>query len=75
MHYTTHLYRHLRCTIGKNLREARSKQGLTMAKLAKESGIPAYMIDRYEMGKTDMRLHALIKLSTALNLPLATLFK
>ena len=39
------------------------------------SGIPDYMIDNYELGRGEIRLHALIKIAIAMNIEVRNLFE
>jgi transcriptional regulator with XRE-family HTH domain len=45
--------------IGALLRLAREQRGLSQAELAEHSGLPADLIDRYELGEATMPLHEL----------------
>jgi transcriptional regulator with XRE-family HTH domain len=38
--------------------------------LAKQSGVPEERLDRYELGKNEIRLDELLKLACALDVPL-----
>jgi transcriptional regulator with XRE-family HTH domain len=67
MSYTTHLLRHLRATIGNNIRHHRTQQKLTLHKLARHTGIPPWLLDQYELGKNEIRLDELLKISYALD--------
>jgi len=66
--YSTHLLRHLRRTIGRRIHAARLRRGMTLAKLAKCSGVPEWRIDHYELGKNEIPLSDLLKIVCALGM-------
>lgn len=68
MHYTTHLFRHLRLTIGQNIRAHRTHKKLTLQKLAHLSGVSEHKLDQYELGKHDIRLEELLRVACALKM-------
>lgn len=61
-------------TLGKNLRAARKKLGLTQEELAQRSGVQAGEISRIEQAKRDPQVSTVEKLAAGLELPLARLF-
>lgn len=71
--YSTHLLRHLRLTIGRNIHQRRRERKLTLRKLAKLTGISEGLLDQYELGKDEIRLDALLKIACALRVPVAEL--
>jgi transcriptional regulator with XRE-family HTH domain len=52
--------------LGKNLREARKKLGLTQEQVAERSGVQAGEISRIESGKRDPQVSTVLKLARAL---------
>jgi len=68
MQYSTHLLRHLRYTIGRNIHTQRSEQKLPLRKLAKLTGVSEQLLDHYELGKNEIRLDELLKIACALEL-------
>jgi transcriptional regulator with XRE-family HTH domain len=54
--------------LGKNLRAARKKLGLTQEEVAERSGVQAGEISRIETGKRDPQVSTLEKLATAVEL-------
>lgn len=75
MHPTTKQWRILRKAIGSNIQYYRKIRKLTLQKLATISGIPDYIIDNYELGKSEIRLHALIKIAIAMDIDIGKLFE
>jgi transcriptional regulator with XRE-family HTH domain len=55
--------------LGKNLRAARNKLGLTQEQVAERSGVQAGEISRIERGKRDPKVSTLEKLAAAVELP------
>lgn len=66
--YTTHLLRHLRATIGRNIHSARASRKITLKKMSKRTGIPEHSLDHYELGKGEIPLDQLIKIACVLDL-------
>ncbi len=66
MAYSTHLYRHLRFVIGRNINRYRVAQGLTLEELARMTGTSASRLDRYELGNDDISLHTVFKIACVL---------
>jgi transcriptional regulator with XRE-family HTH domain len=64
--YTTHLLRHLRTTIGTEIQEARRKKRMTLSVLAQQSGISEKLLDFYELGKGEITLEELLRVSCVL---------
>lgn len=73
--YSTHLLRHLRLTIGRNIHQRRSVRKLTLRKLAKLTGISEGLLDHYELGKSEIALDALLKIACVLRVPVAELMQ
>lgn len=61
--------------IGRQLREFRKSNGLSVAELAKASDISVGMISKIENGQTSPSLSTLQNLSDALNVPVTSLFR
>ena len=61
--------------IGREVRNFREKLGLTIAELAKSSGISAGMLSKIENGTTSPSLSTLQALSRALHVPVTALFR
>lgn len=59
--------------LGKNLRAARKKLGLTQEEVAQRSGVQAGEISRIEQGKRDPRVSTVEKLATAVEVEPARL--
>jgi transcriptional regulator with XRE-family HTH domain len=74
MTYSTRLLRHLRFGIGQNICNARTRQGMTLRKLSKKSGVPEHRIDQYELGKNEITLDHLLKIACVLRVRLTSLF-
>jgi transcriptional regulator with XRE-family HTH domain len=55
--------------LGKNLRAARKKLGLTQEEVAERSGVQAGEVSRIERGKRDPQVSTLEKLAAAVELP------
>jgi transcriptional regulator with XRE-family HTH domain len=55
--------------LGKNLRAAREKLGLTQEEVAERSGVQAGEVSRIERGKRDPQVSTLEKLAGAVELP------
>jgi transcriptional regulator with XRE-family HTH domain len=55
--------------LGKNLREARKRLGLTQEEVAERSGVQAGEVSRIEAGKRDPKVSTLEKLAVAVELP------
>jgi transcriptional regulator with XRE-family HTH domain len=55
--------------LGKNLREARKRLGLTQEEVAERSGVQAGEVSRIEAGKRDPKVSTLEKLAGAVELP------
>lgn len=62
-------------SIGREVRSFREKLGLTIAELAKSSGISAGMLSKIENGSTSPSLGTLRALSRALSVPVTALFR
>ena len=55
--------------LGKNLRAARKKLGLTQEEVAERSGVQAGEVSRIERGKRDPQVSTLEKLAEAVETP------
>ena len=75
MHYSTELLRATRVKIGCNIHLARAKRRLVLAKLAKLSGIAEDKIDRYELGKNEIRLDELLRIACVLDVRVGVLLE
>jgi len=73
--YSTHLLRHLRLIIGRNIHQLRSERKLTLRKLAKITGICEGLLDHYELGKNEIALDEMLKIACALRVPVAELMR
>jgi transcriptional regulator with XRE-family HTH domain len=73
MQYSTHLIRHLRFTIGRNINKQRLKQQMSLRKLVQLSGISEYLLDQYELGKNEIHLDKILKISFALEVEIEKL--
>jgi transcriptional regulator with XRE-family HTH domain len=73
MLYSTHLLRHLRLTIGRNINQRRLEKKLPLVKLARLTGVPEANLDRYELGKSEIRLDEMLKIACALEVPVGAL--
>jgi transcriptional regulator with XRE-family HTH domain len=59
--------------LGRNLRRLRTRQGHSLERLAKLSGVSRAMLSQIETGKSAPTINLLWKISTALGVPFATL--
>ena len=75
MDHRTTLLRQLRRAIGRNIHEIRAAQKMPLKKLARQSGVPEHLLDQYELGKNQIELHALLKISLALGKELPELLQ
>ena len=73
--YSTHLLRHLRLTIGRNIHQRRCERRLTLRKLSRLTGINEDLLDQYELGKDEIRLDSLLKIACALRVPMTELMQ
>lgn len=55
--------------LGKNLRAARKKLGLTQEEVSERSGVQAGEVSRIERGKRDPQVSTVEKLAAAVELP------
>lgn len=67
MTYNTNLLRNLRLTIGNNIHNHRLRQKMPLRKLSQLSRVSEHMLDCYELGKHEIRLEELLKISRVLN--------
>ncbi len=73
MQYSTHSFRHLRFVIGQNIHKARSGRKMTLEKLSRLSGVSGSLIDSYELGKYEISLNDLYRISCALEIDVTKL--
>ncbi len=73
MHYSTHLLRHVRFTIGRNIHRIREERKLPLMKLARQCGLSELLLDQYELGKHDIALRELLKIACALEVKMEEL--
>jgi len=66
MNYSTKLLRSLRSTIGSNIHHYRIKQKMPLRKLSRLSGVSENLLDCYELGKYEISLADLLRISCAL---------
>lgn len=64
--YNPHLYRQLRRTIGSNIHALRLERGVTLHRLSLLTGISIELLDQFEMGKNEIALRELLKISCVL---------
>ena len=65
----------LELALGREVRNFRRKLDMTVAELAKQSGLSAGMLSKIENGATSASLSSLQALATALQVPLTTFFR
>jgi transcriptional regulator with XRE-family HTH domain len=70
MHYSTHLLRHVRQTIGFRIHQQRRKKRLTLRKLARLTAINEARLDQLELGKSEIRIDELLKIICVLKISL-----
>ncbi|RFC66624.1 XRE family transcriptional regulator [Mesorhizobium denitrificans] len=61
------MLRELRRTIGQNIHTARLKHKMPLKKLARVSGDPEEKLDQYELGKSEISLHELVRIACAID--------
>jgi y4mF family transcriptional regulator len=61
--------------LGEAIRARRKKAGLTQEKLAEKSDLSTVFISRVECGKESPTVDSLLKIATALNVPLRDLLR
>lgn len=67
--------RQIEAALGRQVREFRGQQNMTLAELAKASGLSTGMLSKIENGSTSPSLATLQSLSAALQVPLSALFR
>jgi transcriptional regulator with XRE-family HTH domain len=72
-HSEAHHASELSATVGRNLRRIRTRQGFSLERLAKVSGVSRAMLGQIETGKSTPTIALLWKVATALGVPFATL--
>jgi transcriptional regulator with XRE-family HTH domain len=60
--------------VGTRIREIREDRGLTIEKLAHESGIDYTQISRIELGKINTSIYQLYSISNTLQVPMRDIF-
>ena len=75
MLYSTHLLRHLRLTIGRNINRYRLEKRLPLAKLSRLTGVPEANLDHYELGKSEIHLDEMLKIACVLEVPVGMLIE
>lgn len=60
--------------VGSNIREIRVDKGITIEKLAHESGIDYTQISRIELGKINTSIYQIYILANSLEVPMNTIF-
>lgn len=73
MQYSTHLLRHLRFTIGQNIRHLRTSKNMALYELAWFSNVSERLLARYELGKNEIRLDELLKIACVLGVKMKEL--
>ena len=73
--YSTHLFRHFRFLIGRNIRQFRVEQNMPIGALADLSGVPGRKILHYERGKCGINLEELFHIACALEIGMGHLVK
>lgn len=63
----------LAISVGRNLRRLRTRQGFSLERLARASGVSRAMLGQIENGKSTPTIALLWKVATALSVPFATL--
>lgn len=61
--------------VGRNLRELRSERGLSLEKLAQQSGVSRAMLGQIELGQSAPTINVLWKISRALDVTFSTLIR
>ena len=75
MHYSTHLFRHTRTLIGDAIRRHRLRRRWTLEQLAERSGLSMPLLDRYEMGRGEVELNALLRIACAKDVEMGELIR
>lgn len=66
-----HPLRALRRTIGFNIHAVRRKRRISLWKMEKMTGVPARMLDQFELGKGEVRLDDLVAIAAVLGVDVA----
>ena len=61
-------------TVGENIRQIRKKEGLTVTELARKAGMTKSALSKVENGQTSSPIATLMRVATALDVPLAEFF-
>ena len=61
--YSTYLLRHVRFTIGQKIHHFRRENRLTLNRLSILTDIPETLLDHYEVGKSDISIHHLLRIA------------
>jgi transcriptional regulator with XRE-family HTH domain len=72
-HTEAHQVSELSIAVGRNLRRIRTRQGFSLERLARVSGVSRAMLGQIETGKSTPTIALLWKVATALGVPFATL--
>ncbi len=71
MLYSTHAWRHLRFIVGRNIHHHRVLNKMTLDELSQQSGVPVWLLDRYELGREELALYHVFRISCALQVEVA----
>lgn len=74
MIYSTHLFRHVRFTIGQTIQRHRVAQKMTLTKLSRLTGISENKLDQYELGKNEISLQELLKVTCVLKIETSKIY-
>ena len=61
--------------IGNNIHETRLRKKITLNRLSRLTGLSMRLIDQYEMGKNNLRIRELFKISSALDVEIEHLLE
>lgn len=73
--YSKYTFRDLRSHIGRNIQKLRTERRISLHRLENRTGIPAQLLDYYELGKSEVSLQALLKIACALRAEIIELIK
>ncbi|MEZ5690425.1 MAG: helix-turn-helix transcriptional regulator [Rickettsiales bacterium] len=71
--YNAKLLRNLRLSIGQNIHNHRLRKKITLKKLAVSSGISEHMLDCYELGKYEITIEHILRISCAMKMEMERL--
>ncbi|HTY53875.1 MAG TPA: helix-turn-helix domain-containing protein [Candidatus Binataceae bacterium] len=66
MEYSTQKLQALRAAIGRNIHDARIHRKVLLNRLSGMTGVSSELLDRYELGKNEIRLEEILKIACAL---------